>query len=202
MAKALSDSTELPPRALCDLDIPAALQNWAQGQLSGRLTASAVLIALIERETGPTILLTRRSEHLRAHAAQVSFPGGRCDDDDTNCTFTALREAHEEVGLAPDDVRVIGYLNDYPTMTGFRITPVVGHVVKPPPVWRPAADEVAEVFELPLALALDPDAYVRKTLLHDSIKLPFYELHFQGHRIWGATAGMLYVMAHEVRARG
>ena len=161
-----------------------------------------MLIALLEREAGPCILLTRRAEHLRAHAAQVSFPGGRCDADDGSCAATALREAYEEVGLDPQQVNVIGFLDDFPTLSGFRITPVVGHVANPPTQWRPAPDEVAEVFELPLAMALDPDTYTRKTLSRDGIELPFHELAYQGHRIWGATAALLHMLAMEVHAHG
>jgi len=202
VARTLAASGEAGPRALCTLEIPEALQAWVAGELNRPLKASAVLIALLEREEGPCILLTRRAEHLRAHAAQVSFPGGRCDADDGSCAATALREAYEEVGLDPQQVNVIGFLDDFPTLSGFRITPVVGHVANPPTQWRPAPDEVAEVFELPLAMALDPDTYTRKTLSRDGIELPFHELAYQGHRIWGATAALLHMLAMEVHAHG
>jgi 8-oxo-dGTP pyrophosphatase MutT (NUDIX family) len=202
VARALVSSSESGPRPLCTLEIPEALKGWAAAELSRPLTASAVLIALLEREDGPHILLTRRAEHLRSHAAQVSFPGGRCDADDGTCSATALREAQEEVGLDPQRVKIIGFLDDYPTLTGFRITPVVGHVAHPPAVWLPAPDEVADVFELPLHMALDPQTYTRKILSRGGIELPFYEFDYRGHRVWGATAGLLYMLAQEVQAHG
>lgn len=202
VASALSATSDAGPRSLSLLEIPEALRDWAKTELSRPLTDAAVLITLLERHEGPSILLTRRAEHLRAHAAQVSFPGGRCDAADGNCRITALREAEEEVGLDPAQVRVIGFLDDYPTLTGFRITPVVGHVADPPATWRPAPDEVAEVFELPLETALDPGAYGRKTLARGGIELPFFELEHLGHRIWGATAGLLHMLAMKVQHHG
>lgn len=198
VARRLAGTREDGVRALCDLEVPAVLQRWADDHLAGRLTPSAVMVALVERTAGPTVLLTRRAGHLRSHPAQISFPGGRRDATDPSYTATALREAHEEVGLSPATVNVIGYLDDYPTLTGYRITPVVAHVPHPPAAWQPAAEEVDEVFELPLQLALELTTYRQGNLRRNGIRLPFYEMDYQGHRIWGATAGILRVLAQQV----
>ena len=192
---ALVGTTELPPRRFSLADFPTGFERLVPDGLLQTLRPAAVLIAILRRPEGATVLLTKRSEQLRAHQGQVSFPGGRRDDGDDTLAWTALREANEEVGLPPDAVRVLGYLDDYPTLTRYRVTPVVGVVEVPPPVWRPEPGEVAEVFELPLARVLQLSTYRQRSLLREGIRLPFYELEHGPHRIWGATAGMLRQLA-------
>lgn len=195
--EALAASTEQAPRPLCDLELPFALDRWLGPGVTRNFRPAAVLVPLLRRPEGLTVLLTRRAEMLRSHGGQISFPGGRRDVADDSAAANALREAEEEVGLAPADVEVIGYLDDYPTVTRYLVTPVVG-VVSGPFAWRVDAAEVAEIFEVPLQVALDLSRFERKALTRNGIRLPFLELHHGGYRIWGATAGMLYNLARQV----
>ncbi|MBX6421000.1 MAG: CoA pyrophosphatase [Nevskia sp.] len=191
LRRALAGTAEEGPRPMSRLELPRVLERLLYAGGLARLRPAAVLVPLIERAPAPTILLTRRADTLRSHSGQISFPGGRRDETDRDFTAAALREAQEEVGIEPSAVEVLGYLEDYPTLTGYRITPVVGRVSGP---FEPRIDpaEVAEVFELPLARLLEEGAFARQTLLRDGLRLPFYELHHGGHRIWGATAGILW----------
>lgn len=154
------------------------------------LTPAAVLVPLMDRPDGLTVLLTQRSSHLRHHAGQVSFPGGRCDPQDTDAVATALREAEEEVGLAPERVRLLGFLGDHLILTGYRVTPVVA-LVDPAGDFRPDEREVAAVFELPLVKALDSRRYHARHWTMGDEAVRFFDLYHGGRRIWGATAGML-----------
>lgn len=151
---------------------------------------AAVLIPIIVRESGLTVLLTQRTAHLRDHAGQVSFPGGRCEPTDPSPQITALRESHEEVGIRPDQVEVLTTLPDYFTSTGFRITPVVG-LVTPPLNLQLDDFEVADVFEPPLEFLLDEANYRRECLEHCGARHHYWTVPWQGRFIWGATAGML-----------
>ena len=153
------------------------------------LTDAAVLIAVIERPV-PTLLLTRRSQHLRRHAGQVAFPGGRIDHDDANAVAAALREAHEEVALDPARVEVIGTTDLYETGTGYSITPVLG-IVPPdlPLVANPA--EVEAVFEVDFDEVLDPARHQARIGEWQGRERRFYVIESGGHEIWGATAAML-----------
>ncbi|MSP89038.1 MAG: CoA pyrophosphatase [Alphaproteobacteria bacterium] len=160
--------------------------------------SAAVLVPLVERADGITVLLTRRSEHLADHPGQVSFPGGRIESDDLHPEAAALREAHEEVGLAPDRVEVIGRLATYRTRTGFEITPVVG-LVTPPFEITPDPTEVAEVFEVPLAFLLDPANAQRRSREWRGMERFFWVFPYSGYYIWGATAGMLVNLAQILR---
>jgi 8-oxo-dGTP pyrophosphatase MutT (NUDIX family) len=136
---------------------------------------------------------------MRTHAGQISLPGGRRDPGDASAADTALREAHEEIGLDPDNVEVIGYLADHPTITGYRVTPVVGLVRNPfQPVHHAA--EVASVFEVPLELVLDPGNYHRKQLTRNGATVPYFEILHGGYRIWGATAGILRELARHIQS--
>jgi 8-oxo-dGTP pyrophosphatase MutT (NUDIX family) len=154
------------------------------------LTAAAVLVPIVERETGLTVLLTRRTDHLDAHAGQISFPGGRIEPGDTDAAAAALRETEEEVGLPAAAVRLIGSLDTYVTRTGFEVTPVVG-LVRPPLALRLDAFEVAETFEAPLAFFLAPGSLHRHSLVFEGKERHFYAFPYHDHYIWGATAGML-----------
>jgi 8-oxo-dGTP pyrophosphatase MutT (NUDIX family) len=155
--------------------------------------AAAVLVGLVEpaQDEGPGILLTVRAAHLRQHAGQISFPGGSIDVTDADSVAAALREAHEEVGLEPADVQVLGYLPDQYVLTGFRITPVVARV---PAEFTPrlAGDEVQASFILPFAVLMDPATERPGLRRVGGVDVPVRDLQYGEHRIWGATAGMLF----------
>ena len=153
-------------------------------------TAAAVLVPVIAHPAELTVLFTQRTTHLKSHAGQVSFPGGRAEPDDASAEFTALREAGEEIGLAAERVEVLARLPDYRTRTGFRVTPVVG-VVMPPLVLKPDAREVEAVFEVPLAFLLDPRNRQRRTREYQGREVGYFVFEYQERVIWGATAGML-----------
>ncbi len=159
---------------------------------------AAVLIALVMRDT-PTVLLTQRASHLAHHAGQVSFPGGRVEPQDPHPTATALREAAEEIGLAPAQVTVLGQRPPYLTGTGFLVTPVLAQVA-PPLVLTPDPQEVAAIFEVPLHLALDPACYVRRQRLWRGEWRSFYEMRYGDYLIWGATAAMLRILGEDLAA--
>jgi 8-oxo-dGTP pyrophosphatase MutT (NUDIX family) len=149
-----------------------------------------VLLALLERPSGVTVLFTERSQHLKDHAGQISLPGGRLAPGET-VAAAALREAHEEVGLAPTAVEVLGSLDGFLTGTGFTITPVVGYVADNAFVAVPDPREVAGVFEVPLDVILDRNAMGVGYFERHGSRLLTYELHYENRRIWGATAAVL-----------
>lgn len=154
------------------------------------LRRAAVLVALVERDEGPAVLLTRRTEHLEHHPGQISFPGGHIEQGDFDEEAAALRETFEEIGIAPERIHVLGRLNDYVTRTGFHVVPVVG-VITPPFVIKPDPHEVEEVFEVPLAFFLDPANHHTHQRLYEGVERNFYAMPFGDYYIWGATAGML-----------
>lgn len=153
------------------------------------LRPAAVLVPVVAHDV-PTILFTRRASHLKDHSGQVSFPGGRVAVMDASPEATALREAHEEIGLKPERVELLGRLPEYLTRTGFRITPVVG-ILLPPVELRADANEVEEIFEVPLRFLLDPANHQRQSREWQGEQRWFFAMPYQGHYIWGATAGML-----------
>ena len=152
--------------------------------------AAAVLVPIIARHEGLTVLFTRRTEQLKSHSGQISFPGGRAEPGDPSPQHTALREAQEEIGLAPARVEVLGQLAQYNTRTGFGVTPVIG-LIQPPLEVVPDAREVDEVFEVPLAFLLDPANHRRESRQIGARMATYYVIEHQGRIIWGATAGML-----------
>ena len=158
--------------------------------------AAAVLVPLVVRETGLSVLLTQRADHLSDHAGQISFPGGRREPFDEDATATALREAQEEVALSPERVEVLGALPDYLTGTGFRVTPVVG-LVHPPFTLNADTLEVAEIFEVPLPFLMNPANHEVRLLRWEGGERRFFAMPYPRPRtggqyfIWGATAGML-----------
>lgn len=154
------------------------------------LTSAAVLLPVVLHDAVPTLLLTRRTAHLRDHAGQISFPGGRVEAGDVGAIDTALREAEEEIGLTASAVEVIGYLPDYLTGTGFRITPVVG-LVLPPLALCPDPFEVAEVFEVPLAFLLDAGNLREHQIFWRGRSRHYFALPYDDYFIWGATAGII-----------
>jgi 8-oxo-dGTP pyrophosphatase MutT (NUDIX family) len=188
-------------RCLMGLQQPTPLPPWASRQVgdfdlnprtepAARLTPAAVLVPIVVRPTGFTVLLTQRTQHLKDHPGQISFPGGRVEATDKNPTTTALRETQEEIGLPHHCVDVMGYLDAYETATGFLVTPVVGFVQ---PVFRLKLDrfEVLEVFEVPLTFLLDPRNHQIGELTFRGTKRRFWVFHYEDHFIWGATAGMI-----------
>ncbi|WP_317205098.1 CoA pyrophosphatase [Janthinobacterium sp.] len=160
---------------------------------------AAVLVPLVLREAGLTLLLTRRTEHLSSHAGQVSFPGGGVEAHDASAIDTALRETEEEVGLARRHVDVLGTLPVYHTSTGYSVTPVVA-LVAPPFELRADPREVAEIFEVPLAFLMDGAHHQRLSLPLPGGRRSFYAMPYDRFYIWGATAGMLRNLFHLLRA--
>jgi 8-oxo-dGTP pyrophosphatase MutT (NUDIX family) len=169
------------------------------------LRAASVLVPVVERADGLTVLFTRRTAHLHDHAGQISFPGGRAEPEDASAHHTALRETEEEIGLAAHRVEVIGSINRYTTVTGYDVTPVVG-IIKPPFELRLDAFEVAEAFEVPLAFLLDGRNHQRTTVVNQGRHRQYYAMPYRQYYIWGATAGMLmnlyrFVLAQEQGAK-
>lgn len=154
------------------------------------LKAAAVLLLVVNRAPDPTVVFTQRTAHLSDHAGQISFPGGRVDEVDGTPEHTALREAQEEIGLAPERVQILGRLPEYHTSTGFRVTPVVGWS-EPPLEYVPDPHEVADVFEVPLAFLLDTRNHRYESAIHKGRLRNYWALPFGDRFIWGATAGML-----------
>ncbi|MEO3434174.1 CoA pyrophosphatase [Inquilinus sp. CAU 1745] len=154
------------------------------------LREAAVLIPLVEREDGLHILLTLRTDHLAAHAGQISFPGGRTEEEDEDALDAALRETEEEIGLPREKIDIMGRLDTYVTRTGFRIVPFVG-LVRPPFTLEPDPFEVAEVFEVPLGFVLGPGKPERHSRIFQGRERFFYVFPYGERFIWGATAGML-----------
>lgn len=159
------------------------------------LKPAAVLIPIIERRAGLQVLFTRRADHLARHAGQVSFPGGRLNDDDGHAVEAALRETEEEVGLPRSFVEVRGELDRYETGTGFSIHPFVG-LVREGFELRIDASEVAEAFEVPLAFLMDPENHQQQMTMWQGRERRYYAMTFGSHYIWGATAGIL-INLHE-----
>jgi 8-oxo-dGTP pyrophosphatase MutT (NUDIX family) len=161
---------------------------------------ASVLLTLVERTAGLTVLFTERAAHLKDHAGQISFPGGRIRAGET-AVDAALRETHEETGLRATDVEVLGALDEFLTGTGFLIKPVVGYVAAGSFVATPDPTEVASVFEVPLGFIVDPANVLATYRERLGARFRTYELHHSGHRIWGATAAILVnftdVISHE-----
>ena len=153
------------------------------------LRPAAVLVLVVNREE-PAIVFTQRTAHLADHAGQISFPGGRCDDDDCTPERTALREAEEEIGIEIARIDLLGRLPEYRTSTGFSVTPVVGWA-EPPLSYRPDPHEVADVFEVPLGFLLDPRNHRYESAFFKGRMRKYWAMPYGERFIWGATAGML-----------
>lgn len=182
-----------PPDNPTAVVLPPGSDSWpddVRANLTASLRPAGVLIPVIEREAGLVVLLTRRAAALKHHASQIAFPGGGMEAGDRNIAATALRETHEEVGIPPEQIAVLGYLEAMPTITGYAVTPVVGSVAASATI-EIDHEEVEFVFEVPLAFLLD------ESNVHASVReiagrqLPIVEYRYQQHRIWGATAHML-----------
>lgn len=154
------------------------------------LKPAAVLLLIVNHPGEPTVVFTQRTAHLSDHAGQISFPGGRCDADDCDPEYTALREAREEVGVSPERVQVLGRMPEYRTVTGYAITPVVGWT-EPPIAYQPDPREVAEVFEVPLSFLLDAANHRHESAFFRGRTRRYWAMPYGERFIWGATAGML-----------
>jgi 8-oxo-dGTP pyrophosphatase MutT (NUDIX family) len=176
-----------------DVSMPPGLRRWPHAmreKLGGPLKPAGVLVPIMERAEGLSVLLTQRAPDLKHHAGQASFPGGRMEQHDSDVVATALRETHEEVGIEPDRVDVIGYLQAMPTITGFAVTPVVGIVSE---AVQLAIDrtEVDYTFEIPLDFLLDEQNDQLVDREWEGKRFRLREFHYASERVWGATAYML-----------
>jgi len=163
------------------------------------LKLAAVLIAILQDDDDePHIILTRRADHLDKHSGQVAFPGGKVEDGDETPVVAALREAHEEIGLHPDYVDVVGFLDTYETGTGFRILPVVA-TVRQGYVLQADKNEVADIFQAPAHLLLNAGNYQAHEIEWEGQQRHYYALQYEGYNIWGATAGMLLHMSRRLQ---
>ncbi|MDQ6621618.1 MAG: CoA pyrophosphatase [Pseudomonadota bacterium] len=183
--------------------IPSELRDLSDGfRLPGRNgepTPAAVLVPLVNRAEGLQVLLTQRSADLPDHPGQISFPGGRVEPEDASLAAAALREAQEEVGLSPERVMLLGQLATYETVTGFRVTPVVGWV-EPPFDIRPDPVEVADVFEVPLEHLFDAANQQRHFRMMGEVRRDFWAIPYKERFIWGATAAMLLMLDRTLRS--
>jgi 8-oxo-dGTP pyrophosphatase MutT (NUDIX family) len=191
-------------RARLTLDVPAALSDLSAPARRGDLDLdpatwvragvvasrpAAVLVPVIDRPT-PTVILTLRTADLASHAGQIAFPGGKIEPDDVSPLGAALREAHEEIGLAPALVEPLGYLDLYLTFSGFRILPTVARVA-PGYALSLNKSEVAEAFEVPLAFLMEPENHQRHSRDWKGIIRHYYAIPYEERYIWGVTAGIL-----------
>jgi len=191
-------------RAVRGLDDPPSSPGWNHAEIADLLgevplKLAAVLVGIVERPQGLSILLTQRTEQLAKHAGQISFPGGAIEPDDASAVAAALRETHEEVGIATHLVQPFGYLDCFETVSGFSVTPVVaeidaGYVALPDP------REVADTFEVPLAFFLDPVNLRRRRVSYGGRPRDILEFPYGGRNIWGATAAMLLSLVRRLEA--
>jgi 8-oxo-dGTP pyrophosphatase MutT (NUDIX family) len=183
------------PAALHDPDAPAVRgdldlnpETWTKLGVAA-LKPAAVLIGVVDRPA-PTVILTKRTDDLPSHAGQIAFPGGKIDAEDATPAGAALREAWEEIGLAAALVEPLGYLDLYLTFSGFRILPTVARV-EPGFVLTPNRNEVADIFEVPLAFLMSPENHLLKSRDWKGIVRHYYEIPYQNRYIWGVTAGIV-----------
>jgi 8-oxo-dGTP pyrophosphatase MutT (NUDIX family) len=189
----------LPERLRVALSSPAAVPP-VEGDLpelrAQAFVPAAVLIAITDRPQ-PGVILTVRREHLRTHAGQIAFPGGRLDSGEDPID-AALREAHEELLLDPQSVEVVGTFKAYRTVTGYGVTPVLGVIPSDPPL-TPHEHEVADWFEAPLEHLLDPANQHRRAALFGGAERHYYEIWWKERRIWGATAAMIVNLSRRLQ---
>ncbi len=191
-------------RALHPLGSIPAAAGWNQDELldllpPGPQVEAAVLVGLVPRAQGTQVLLTRRTEGLRHHGGQVSFPGGRIEQTDASVVAAAIRESHEEIALLPSQVAPLGFLDPFTTISGFRVVPVVA-AIHPDYEPKPDANEVAEVFEVPLDYLMEHANLRRLDLEFQGRMRVVFEYDWPGQRIWGATAAILYNLRERLLA--
>ena len=189
-----------------DLDLPYAASFTAEQLTAARklfpaehLARAAVLVPLVDRPQGLQVMLTLRASHLKNHAGQVSFPGGRMESHDAGPWEAALREAREEIGLEPRYIERAGFLPDHMVITGFRVTPVVGFIEAGFTLHLDTT-EVEEVFEVPLEFILDPGNHLPRERQFAGLTVTTYDILYQGRQIWGATANMLISLSRLLQA--
>ena len=185
-------ATRKPSNPL-DVVVPRGTYSWPLGMLekiAATLKPAGVLIPVRRHEAGLSVLLTQRSADLKHHAGQVSFPGGRMEESDADIEITALRETREEIGISEEDVSIIGYLETMPTVTGYAVTPIVGFVDGSVPL-EIDTTEVEYAFEVPLSFLTESANHRMVTREWQGLSFSMVEFHYEGQRIWGATAQML-----------
>lgn len=185
---------DLPREALARLPGGLAAQLFP-----GPLVPAAVLVGLVPREGGWEVLLTRRTDQLRDHPGQISFPGGRLEAHDEGPRAAALREAREEVGIEPRFIDVVGYLPPHAVVTGFAVCPVVA-ILRQGFTLQADPSEVAEIFAVPLAYLLDSANFIAGERTVQGVSLPMYTCQFGSHLIWGATAQILHTLRESIHA--
>ncbi|MCP4411535.1 MAG: CoA pyrophosphatase [Gammaproteobacteria bacterium] len=183
---------ELINNALPDLCKPVATPDF-----SDALKASAVLILLHQEDSQWQLLFTKRASHLKSHAGQISFPGGRFEQQDTHLMNTAVRETEEEIGLARKYIKVISQLNEHPTLTGFRIFPYIG-VINQLPKLSIDTGEVEEIFSVPLLYLIDPQNHQEESAYYQGKSHLFYKIIWEDKFIWGATARMIVELSRHI----
>jgi len=191
------DPIDAPPRPIRrgDGDLDRRAENAVFA--ARPLRPAAVLALLQPGEDGLEIVFTRRADHLQAHAGQISFPGGRQNVGRESLAETALRETREEIGVDPASVRLLGRFDPYRTITGFAVTPFVGHVAEPP-VFTPDPGEVAEVFSAPFDFLMNPRNHRLEEREFRGVMRRYYAMPYRGRYIWGATAGMLKALSERL----
>jgi 8-oxo-dGTP pyrophosphatase MutT (NUDIX family) len=183
-------------RAVRALDDPPTMPGWNAAELADVLEPdvprreAAVLVPFVRRAEALSMLFTRRTDDLRTHAGQVSFPGGGIESGDVDAVAAALRETREETGIAPALVEPFGFLDSFETVSGYRVTPVVGFV-SGDYVSAPDPTEVAEVFEVPVDYVFAPGRLIKQRIEWRGRLRDIYEFDWEGRRVWGATASML-----------
>ena len=190
LAERLQAALALPPP-------PGLLRGDLVELPDADLQPAAVLVAITDRPH-PGVHLTLRREHMRSHAGQVAFPGGRLDPGE-DATAAALREAEEEIGLPRDAVQLWGPADLYRTVTNFIVTPIIG-LVPPDLSLSPHEHEVAELFEAPLSFVLDPANQHAMTAQFQGATRTYYQINWNGRRIWGATAAMIVNLTRRLEA--
>ncbi len=184
----------LDPQLTTDFDLnPGILAALPENRT---LRPAAVLIPVIERETGLNIILTKRASHMKHHPGQIALPGGKYDDEDTDLRTTALRESEEEIGLNPTDVEVVGLIDKHETYTSFELSPYVGFVRKFAP--RPQVEEVDEIFEVPADFLMNLENIMIEGRYAKGILRQYYVAPYGPYYIWGATARILHGLAKRV----